>query len=79
MIQLIQSTRRDGVMQQGEWRGGQKARSQRTALACCPGCGKLLSLGRHTIDADGTVTPSLVCPFRGCDFHEFVMLADWKA
>ena len=78
MITLIESTRRDGVMRKGEWHGAKLSGGKRTALVCCPGCGKLVSLTDHTIDPDGTVTPSLVCPFK-CDFHEFVKLADWKA
>ena len=79
MKTLIQSTRRDGVMRKGEWRGGQKTGSERTALVCCPGCGRISTLSKHTIDPDGTVTPSLVCPFPHCDFHDMVKLADWKA
>ena len=77
MIQLIESTRRDGVMAKGEWRdhGG----TGRAVLVCCPECGKTHPLVKHTIDPDGTVTPSLVCPFPNCEFYEFVKLADWKA
>ena len=78
MTTLIQSTRRDGVMRKGEWRGAREDRSPRSALVCCPGCGKIGSLTKHTIDPDGRVFPSLVCPF-GCGFHEFVKLDDWKA
>ncbi len=81
MIQLIESTRRDGVMRKGEWRDVPACLGvpNATALVCCPGCAKILSLGKHTIDPDGTVTPSLVCPFKSCDFHDYVKLADWKA
>lgn len=32
----------------------------------------------HTIAADGTVSPSVVCPIEGCDFHEFVRLIGWE-
>lgn len=28
----------------------------------------------HTVDADGNVTPSYVCPVKGCTFH----VAPWK-
>ncbi len=31
----------------------------------------------HTIAEDGTVTPSVVCPYDGCDFHKMVQLTDW--
>lgn len=79
MITLIESTRRDGVMSKGEWhRERRPIFGKHNALVCCPGCGKLVSLTDHTIDPDGTVTPSLVCPFK-CAFHEYVKLADWKA
>ena len=44
----------------------------------CPKCGKIGSVGGHDIAEDGKVSPSLVCPREGCDFHEIVMLEDWK-
>ena len=31
----------------------------------------------HTVAADGTVTPSYVCPVEGCDFHQYVRLDGW--
>lgn len=31
----------------------------------------------HSISKDGTVSPSIVCPYDGCDFHEFGKLMDW--
>ena len=79
MITLIESLRRDGVMAKGEWRDVRGKYRTISALVCCPGCGKINSLGDHTIDPDGTVTPSLVCPFDHCEFHDFVKIADWKA
>lgn len=33
--------------------------------------------GAHSIAADGTISPSYVCPAKGCDFHRFVRLLDW--
>lgn len=80
MKTLVASLRRDGVMERGEWRGtGPGAPgSKRSAMVCCPGCGKIASLTDHAIDPDGTVTPSLVCPFE-CGFHDLVRLLDWKA
>ncbi len=41
----------------------------------CPGCGVEGRID-HTVSEDGTVSPSLVCPF-DCGFHEFVKLTDW--
>jgi hypothetical protein len=36
------------------------------------------SLGsNHTVADDGTVSPSDVCPYPPCKFHEFVVLEDW--
>lgn len=31
----------------------------------------------HQIDDAGIVTPSVVCPYDGCTFHEHVRLLDW--
>jgi hypothetical protein len=31
----------------------------------------------HEIAADGTVHPSIVCPYEGCDFHEWGRLLGW--
>lgn len=54
------------------------------ATIVCPKCGKR-SLLLHGIDADGTVTPSTVCPHDvvecphkiQCDFHDQARLLDW--
>lgn len=39
--------------------------------------GHYLSIYKHTISQDGTVTPSVVCPVDGCGFHEVVRLDGW--
>jgi hypothetical protein len=36
-----------------------------------------LSGAIHAVAADGTVTPSYVCPVGGCTFHEWVRLDGW--
>jgi len=36
-----------------------------------------LVLTTHAVSADGTVTPSYVCPCQGCTFHEWVQLVGW--
>lgn len=46
------------------------------AIVWCPKCDLRAGLD-HDISDDGTVTPSLVCPHDGCDFHEWVQLAGW--
>ena len=33
----------------------------------------------HTVAADGTVHPSVVCPWKGCTWHVFARLLDWVA
>lgn len=60
--------------QAGEWRPlGTKA------VVGCPGCGETATLTDHEIRDDGTVHPSLVCPFAVCNFHEWVRLDGWRA
>lgn len=47
----------------------------------CPSCRKestlWSTLGGHAIRRDGEVSPSVVCPFPPCTFHEFVRLDGW--
>lgn len=50
-----------------------------TARAWCPRCGISAVLDDHEIAADGSVTPSLVCPGFACDFHAFAELVGWDA
>ena len=57
------------------------------AVFKCPKCGgeavlggevqPKLDAGGHTMDAEGNVSPSVVCPFDPCDFHQFVTLVGW--
>lgn len=48
------------------------------AIIMCPGCGNDVAIGRaHTIEADGLLSPSMVCPI--CPFHEYVRLAEMVA
>lgn len=52
-----------------------------TAIITCPSCGGFGSLANHNIAADGTVTPSLVCPWTkelGCSYHEMGKLEGWR-
>lgn len=46
-------------------------------LSCAHGHEGILSPTHHTIANDGTVTPSVVCPIKGCTWHEFVRLDGW--
>jgi hypothetical protein len=61
----------------GTWRHGTSDGSP-TAFFRCPQCPTLGALaGTHDIAADGTVTPSVVCP--NCSFHEWIKLDGWPA
>lgn len=42
----------------------------------CPRCDRRSALD-HDIGADGKVSPSLVCPYDDCDFHDYVTLEGW--
>lgn len=33
----------------------------------------------HSIDAEGVVSPSVVCPEDGCGFHDHVRLVGWSS
>lgn len=45
----------------------------------CPLCKSVFGIAApvHTVDADGTVKPSVVCP-NNCGFHTFMKLADYE-
>ena len=44
----------------------------------CPKCDSVSAINKdkHTIDDDGMINPSYVCPY--CDFHEWVYLENYK-
>ena len=49
------------------------------AVVRCPTCGKLSTVGiNHTVNADGRVRPSYVCPFPPCSFHVMARLVGWR-
>ena len=48
-----------------------------TVMLSCTN-GHVASLRDHIIAIDGTVTPSVVCPWEGCTFHEWVVLDGWS-
>lgn len=48
-----------------------------TAAFRCPGCGRAFCLAEHRIDADGQVSPSVVCPY-DCGFHVGMKLEGWS-
>ncbi len=60
------------------WRPGKLTSGAVTVTASCPKCGRGCSLSQHAISASGEVTPSVVCPFGDCDFHDYIKLEDWN-
>ena len=46
------------------------------ATMACPK-GHLLTLGSHRITKAGSVSPSVICPAKGCSFHAYVKLRGW--
>jgi hypothetical protein len=77
MIEFKKAAGRDPG--KGEW-SPSLDRGRRSALIGCPSCGCFGSLGNHQIAADGTVSPSLVCPWEpenGCKFHDNGKLVGW--
>ncbi len=53
--------------------------TKRSADLVCPLCSRWASLMDHEIAADGTVSPSVGCPYEPCPFHENpVRLLGWS-
>lgn len=51
-----------------------------SAVVRCPKCMNFSVLTDHTIDENGRVEPSLVCPWPACQpdpWHVFVVLEGW--
>lgn len=53
-----------------------RTRGEVMVFVSCGYCGERASLADHTIDAEGRVEPSLVCP-AGCGWHHYVQLDGW--
>jgi len=49
-----------------------------SATIRCPDCQTVVTVTSHSIDAQGVVTPSVVCPMDGCSWHVWVKLAGWQ-
>lgn len=75
MTSLTQGNVERGAAQWQGAKGGSTHR--RVALISCPVCARVFSLSGHTIQDDGKVLPSVVCPY-GCGFHESVSLEGWR-
>ena len=63
---ILQKSATFPPMKNGEWFATNKS-----IFVRCMGCGQLLTLDDHTVNPDGTITPSLVCPYvsEGCTWH----------
>ena len=63
--------------QKPSWRGPIKREGGLSAFVTCSN-GHIASISGHEIAGDGRVSPSLICPYENCDFHEFVQLDGWE-
>ncbi len=57
------------------WRKSTRDGTPSANVKC--GNGHIAGLEDHTIAADGTVSPSLDCPEKGCDWHVMARLCGW--
>lgn len=64
--------------QPGTWKGLALTDGGCSASFTCPRCENLAVLTGHHIDDSGKVSPSVVCPAEGCDFHEYIQLEGWR-
>lgn len=60
----------------GTWRPLLKKDETYSASIRCPECKCIATLLAHEIAEDGTVSPSVQCPWT-CNFHEMVKLEGW--
>lgn len=62
----------------GTWQLDWRKSRPNSATVICPECGWLAGLDDHTIRADGSVRPSVVCPNPACTWHVFIQLEGWE-
>lgn len=78
MIVLSMGARGDDwLLPKSTWKRAAKSDGTLTAMIACPECGREGSLSDHSIGPDGIVTPSVVCGYFGCSFHDWVKLEGW--
>lgn len=75
-ISISRDRRTDGTREPGSWRPLEN-REGRSAMVTCARCERSASLTGHTIAANGEVSPSLQCPYKGCSWHVYVTLVGW--
>lgn len=76
MIEIPKAAASNTWLDDGPYWRGALLDGERSAMVSCDS-GHVAFLGDHAIAADGTVTPSLVCPEKGCTWHVFGRLAGW--
>lgn len=59
------------------WRPVSRSNGPVTATVTCSNNHEGL-IGEHEISAEGTVTPSVVCTFDKCGWHEYIRLGGWE-
>lgn len=47
-------------------------------LVTCPSCQRDAAALDHAVDAEGRLSPSVICPHEGCDFHAMCHLVGWE-
>ena len=62
----------------GTWNVLLMAGGKSGAVVKCPACGGFSTLENHTINDVGEVSPSLVCPYPHCNYHQFITLGGWE-
>lgn len=77
MIEFDKGKRPIDETQRQKWLPLKTSEGGYTAYAVCPN-GHLGILSDHMIDDDGKVSPSVVCPAPGCNFHDYVRLKGWR-
>lgn len=59
------------------WVPTPKATNGVKAIVWCPDCNLRIGIRGHEISETGELSPSLVCPHEGCNFHEYVQLRNY--
>ena len=56
------------------WRRVDNQENKELIYIECPRCKQWISIFKHSIDDNGNVTPSVVCPLTACGFHQYIKL-----
>ena len=61
-----------------DWQWGSDPPIHTALVTCANGHTGTVAPHVHKIATDGLLTPSWVCPFEGCSWHEFAQLDGWQ-